>query len=56
MQAGIGVYLRISKIQNLIQQLVDEHKVALDALLTELPPKVVLEQCYYLHNLTQYVN
>ena len=56
-QSGIGlcqvVYLRVSKVQNLIKQLVDEHKVALDALLTELSPKIVLEQCNNLHGKVQ---
>ena len=40
--------LRIPKIQDFIQQLINEHKIALDALLAELSAKVVLEQSDYL--------
>ena len=42
-------HLRVAKVQNFIKKLIYEHEIAFDALLTELPAKVVLEQGNYLH-------
>ena len=41
--------LWVAKVKNLIKQLIDKHKVGLDALLAELPSKVTLEQRHYLY-------
>lgn len=44
------MYLGVAKVKDFIQQLVDEDKVAFDALLAELPTKIVFEQSHYLHH------
>lgn len=48
--SAISQYLGIAKVQYFIQKLVYEHKVALDALLAEFTPKVILEQRHNLQN------
>ena len=47
-------YLRVAKVQDLVKQLIYEHKVAFDALLVELTTKVILEQRHYLHNIADF--
>ena len=49
-ESAVIQYLGVAKVQNFVQKLIYEHEVALDALLTEFPPKVVLEQRHNLQN------
>ena len=48
-QTPTSTDLWVAKVEDLIKQLIDEHKVGLDTLLAKLPAKVALEQRYYLH-------
>ena len=42
------VYLGIAKVQDLIQKLIDEHKIALQALLAELAAEIRFENIHCL--------